>query len=312
MLSPLPPFAGLPLGLIGLDYDSWTACIDAAAERGLPLVELYLDAATTDANVRAAAEQCRQTGVAVNAVGSLAKLAQAEDDEVAEHRRLIERSIEVAGALGASKVAFMYGGSAVLNRRDARVRFIERVAPLVDRGRSAGVQLLIENVFSRNPAGDLDTVENVLALFDVVDTGVLRLNFDVGNVAVAGDEAYPYAWEAVRPVIGSVHLKDVARFWAGRHRTAEGCRPLLDHRRGLFVTEPLGRGSVNIGALVDDLLDLPQPPPLMLESFSSGVRRERWVDESLRFIAGRIASHAQSAGDFEPSRDLGPVGWCCP
>ena len=280
----------LPLGLISLDYESWTSCLDDAAARGLHLAELYVDS-TTKPDTAAVRSQCDGQGVEVSAVGCLSKLSQAEEggtDGLEAQTRQIDRCMEIAVALGAPRVAFMYGGSAFLNRRDARLRFLDRLAPLADRAGRLGLTLLIENVFSRAPSGDLDTVENTIAVFDLLDGLPVRLNFDVGNFAIAGEEAYPYAFEVLRPYIGSIHLKDVARYWAPRHPNADQCRPLVDHQRGLFVTEPLGCGSVNAAALLRSVLNGPNVPPLLLESFSSGGRRTWWLDASLRFIADVI------------------------
>ena len=286
----------LPLGLISLDYESWTSCLDDAAARGLRLAELYVVDGAPTRDTDAVRSYCDEHGVDVSSVGCLSKLSQAEQgdrDSLEAQTAQIDRCMEIAVALGAPRVAFMYGGSALLSRRDARLRFLDRLAPLADRASRLGLTLLIENVFSRAPSGDLDTVENTIAVFDLLDGLPVRLNFDVGNFAIAGEEAYPYAFEVLRPYIGSIHLKDVARYWAPRHPNADQCRPLVDHQRGLFVTEPLGCGSVNVAGLLRSILNGSDVPPLMLESFSGGARRTRWLDASLKFIADVIRKEQQ-------------------
>lgn len=282
------------LGLITLDYPSWQDCVDDAVRRGLTSVEVYLDAGTTEHDVVDLATRCAEGGVTVRTIASLAKLSQAEDD-LDQHLGLVRLCLRSAAAAGCANVGFMYGGCALSNRLTARDRFLRRLEPLVGEATTRGVRLLVENVFSRSPAGDLDTVEHTLAVFEHLDPEVVGLNFDVGNFAIAGEEAFPYAYEVLRPYIGGVHLKDVARYWEPRHVTTRDTRPLLDHARGLFVTEALGEGSVNMGAFLRALLAWDDRPPLMLEPFCGGARRADWLDRSQTFVAEVVAATEEGA-----------------
>jgi sugar phosphate isomerase/epimerase len=279
----------LRLGLVSLDFPSWRACVDEAAERQLQAVEIYVgpDPGTPGSLGRADGESlrryCDERGVFPVVVSCLAKLSQAEED-LPQHLDLIATAIDLAAAVGAPSAGFMYGGCASLGRHAARDRFLRRIDPLVARARRAGVRLLIENVFSRSPGGDLDTVDHALDLLSCVDTSCVALNFDAGNFAIAGEEAYPYAFQALRDRIGGIHLKDVARYQPARHPDPRRSRPLQDHARGLFLTEPLGEGSLNCSGLVRALLAWPGCPPVMLEPFCGGPQRQEWLDQSLAFI----------------------------
>jgi sugar phosphate isomerase/epimerase len=273
----------LRLGLISLDFSSWRECVDEAAARGLGFAEIYVGPGFGSADADRLAERCAARGVTVSVVSCLAKLSQAEDD-LPEQVALIGAAMSAAESIGARNVGFMYGGCARLGRHAARERFAARLAPLAEAARDKGLKLLIENVFSRSPGGDLDSVDEVLELFSRVDTGTVALNFDAGNFAIAGEEAYPYAWAALRGLIGGIHLKDVARYHPGRHGDVAECRPLQDHGRGLFVTEPLGEGSLNCRGLVRALAAWPDCPPVMLEPFCGGERRAAWLDRSLCYL----------------------------
>ena len=273
----------LRLGLISLDFPSWRDCVDEAADRLFPAAEIYVGRGFSIADSAALRQHCEQRGVTVAVVSCLAKLAQAEED-LAEHVALITTAIDVAASMGVSNVGFMYGGCARLGRHEARDRFLRRIEPLADRARRSGVRLLIENVFSRSPAGDLDSVDQVLDLLNGVDTSCVGLTFDVGNFAIAGEEAYPYAFELLRGHIGSIHLKDVARYQQARHPDPRLSRPLQDHARGLFLTEPLGEGSLNCAGLLRALMGWSDCPPVMLEPFCGGTQRQAWLDRSLAFI----------------------------
>lgn len=274
---------GLRLGLISLDFPSWPECVDHAADRGLGFVEIYVGPGAGADDAGLLARRCAARGVTPAVISCLAKLSQAEDD-LPDQVALIGTAMRVAESAGVGHVGFMYGGCARLGRHAARERFVARLAPLTEAARAKGLRLLIENVFSRSPGGDLDRVDEVLELFSRVDTDTVALNFDAGNFAIGGEEAYPYAWEALRPLIGGIHLKDVARYQPGRHGDAAQWRPLQDHRRGLFVTEPLGQGALNCGGLVRALAGWPDCPPVMLEPFCGGETRRAWLDQSLSFL----------------------------
>ena len=278
-----PDSAPLRLGLISLDFPSWQECVDEAADRELDAAEIYVWPGFGLEDAEALKRRCDQRGVTPAVISCLAKLSQAEDD-VDDQVALITSAMRAAESIDVRNVGFMYGGCARLGRHAARERFLARVAPLVEAARRSGLRLLIENVFSRSPSGDLDNVDHVLELFSRLDPRYVALNFDPGNFAVSGEEAYPYAFEVLRPYIGGIHLKDVARYRYERHQDAEDSRPLQDYARGLFLAEPLGEGSLNCGGLVRALLAWDDCPPVMLEPFCGGERRRAWLDRSLSFV----------------------------
>lgn len=279
-----PVYPPLELGLISLDFADWALCIKDASRRGLPVIEVHISEAFDPSHQPLLQAELAASGVRPVTIATLAKLAQVDDDELPDTLQLIRASLDVASAVGAPNICFLYGGSHDLNRHDARFRFMERLAPVRNWAEARGVSILIENVFSRSPSGDLDSVEVTLDLFSLIDDPNVRLLFDPGNYVIGGEEAFPYAFEALRPYIGSVHMKDVARYLPQRHGSLDEMRPLLDHRRGRFVTEPLGQGSLNWKGLLQALYEWPERPPLLLEPFCSGNRRSHWLEESLRFI----------------------------
>lgn len=273
------------LGLISLDFDDPLDCVAACRRRGLRYMELFVLSAADDPVVHQALDLHRRGEVQVHSVSTLAKLAQAEDGELDRHLAWVHRALDLAERYGVPHVGFMYGGCDTLSPVDARDRFLERMAPIAERARAAGIGLLVENVFSRQPPGDLEDVASTLELFDAVDRDVVGLSFDPGNYAIAGEEAWPFAYEQLRPVIRNVHLKDVTRHRPQVHGPDPECRPLVEHRRGRHVTVPLGEGMLNATRLVEALVADGGDHPLLLEPFRSGVSRERWLDASLAWLA---------------------------
>ncbi len=273
------------IGLISLDFADPGECLTETLRRGLHQLEVFVLRGRDDPVTLAVLERHRRGEVTVHSCSSLAKLAQAEAD-LPQDVGLIEDCLELAERYGIPNVGFMYGGCATLSRADARQRFLERLAPLADRARGAGIGLLIENVFSREPPGDLDTVTAILDLFADLDPALTRLTFDTGNFAIGGEEAFPYAFHELRQLIGSVHLKDVTRHRPAVHGADDECRPLVDHVRGRHITVPVGDGMLNGLRLAETLLAEPPQFPILLEPFRYGVSRDAWLDTTIARLEG--------------------------
>lgn len=270
------------LGLISLDYDSWGDLLAASRAWGLPMVELYVEASITEGDVGEVRRALATSNTRVSSVSSLAKVSQAADgNEVDEHTSLVRRSIRMAAELGAPFATFMYGGCVGLAREQALERFIDRVAPLCAEAKESGVKLLVENVFSRVPPGDLDEVDWSVTVFERLAELDIALNFDVGNYAVSGEEAVPYAWERLRRFARSMHIKNVVPYRPDLHGALGQRRELKDHRRGLHVSVPPSEGVVNYAPVFADLAAGNFDGPVLLEPFASGPQRDTWIKRAL-------------------------------
>jgi sugar phosphate isomerase/epimerase len=273
----------LKLGLTSLDFLAVEECVEAVETNELSCFEFYINHEFNREDLSYARQVIQNKGIEITCISTLAKLAQAEED-VNAHLNLIELSFEVASNLGVKKIGFMYGGSARLNRFDSQKRFVSRLKPLIEKAESFGITILLENVFSRSPSGDLDSVEVVADLFNSFDSKALKLNFDVGNFAIAGEEAYPYAFEYLKTIIGGIHLKDVSRYRQDRHGVNPVSDVLLDYRRGLFISEALGDGMLNSASFIRSLLTWDDCPPVILEFHCRGEARKRLLNRNLSFV----------------------------
>jgi sugar phosphate isomerase/epimerase len=273
----------LQLGLTSLDFGSVEECVDALDSNKLACFELYVGNDFEEDALSFLKQITQDRGIKISCVSTLAKLAQAESD-IDAHLNLIDLSFKVAKSLGVNKIGFMYGGSARLNRFESRKRFISRITPFLQKAESSGITILIENVFSRSPSGDLDSVEVVAELFDSLDSEAIKLNFDVGNFAIAGVEAYPYAFESLKNIIGGIHLKDVSHYRAARHGDIPISEVLLDYKRGLFIPEALGEGILNSAGLIESLLTWEDCPPVILEFHCNGESRSNLLSSNLNYI----------------------------
>jgi sugar phosphate isomerase/epimerase len=275
----------LPIGLISLDFEDLDTLYGSAAERGLGWVEVYLDVSASEQDTARLLREQEEHGIRVASISSMAKLAEANEEQVAAETRLIERSIGVAAAAGAQFATFMYGNAGGSEGRRARERFLARVAPLLELAEDAGVTLLLENVFSRGAGGDLDSVDAILELFAQLDTDRIGLNFDPANLAVAGEEAGAAAFRSVRHLIRSVHLKDVRPLGAA-DRPLGARRVLEDHARGRFIAVPLGQGILPVEELLTVIATERPEVVVALEPTARRSECAAWLDASLAFLEG--------------------------
>lgn len=271
------------LGLISLDFEDLEQLYATAVRRRIGWVEIFLGAIRDEADVRWIELQGLEHGIRVASVSSLAKLSLATEEELPEHMALVERSIELAQRLDAPCVTFMYGSQSQLGTLEARDRFLRRLEPLVDLAGTHGVTLLIENVFSRCAAGDLDTVEAVAELFERVDRGRVGLNFDPANLTIAGAEGYPHGYRALKPYIRSIHLKDVRPLREDDYPL--GTRRVMEsHERGSFLVVPLGQGDLEVDGLVAEIRRDAPDVVISLEPTAQGDACDRWLDASLAYL----------------------------
>jgi sugar phosphate isomerase/epimerase len=284
------------LGLISLDFADLDDLYTTAAERGIGWVEVFLDAVRDEADLHLVERQRRERGIRVASVSSLAKLSLATDEELPDHVALVERSITLAHRLDAPCVTFMYGSQPHLARVKARDRFLRRLEPLVDLAASHGVTILIENVFSRGSAGDLDSVEEIAALFERIDNERVGLNFDPANLTIAGAEGYPAGYRTLKPFIRSIHLKDVRPLRDDDHPL--GTRRIMEaHGRGSFLVVPLGQGELDVQGLLAEIRHDAPDLVISLEPTAQGGECARWLDASLALLADAGIVSEQSSAD---------------
>jgi sugar phosphate isomerase/epimerase len=176
----------------------------------------------------------------------------AEDPEVSRHLGLLERSLALARRFDAPFVrvfAFRRSGMVGLGNPSPRLpeggaipeEMLDRVAEglreAARRAEEAGITLVLENVRSCWA----NTGVNTAAVLEAVDSPALRALWDPGNDFVSGGTPYPVGYEAVRPHLLHVHVKDAC---------------VVDPAAGLTRWAPMGEGEIDylgqLRALIED------------------------------------------------------------
>lgn len=176
----------------------------------------------------------------------------AEDPDVARHLAMLDRALALARRFHAPYVrvfAFRRSGIVGLGNPSPRLpdggaipeEMLDRVAEglreAARRAEEAGITLVLENVRSCWANTGLNTA----AVLEAVDSPALRALWDPGNDFVSGGTPYPAGYEAVRPHILHLHVKDAR---------------VIDPAAGLTGWAPIGEGEIDylgqLRALLED------------------------------------------------------------
>ena len=148
-------------------------------------------------------------GIGVAAIGSpIGKVPI--DSSFNEHLHLFERAITVARALQTPYIPIFsfYPPAAsdrgAVNPAEYRDEVLRRLREMTARARAAAVILLHEN--EKDIYGD--TITRCVDLLQGINDAHFQAVFDPANFIQCGQTPYPDAYEAVRPWLRYVHVKD--------------------------------------------------------------------------------------------------------
>jgi len=195
-------------------------------------------------------------------VGAFAPLRIADEDGFRDDLAFLDRTIEILAATGARGPVVLAGDEndvrlaaagrpeathATMLKGDDFRRAAERIERAAERAADRGVTA----AFHPHTATYIESPEEVAALLDATDSGLVGLAFDTGHTVVGGGDPVELAREA-RDRITHLHLKDVDPDALARVRTQElTVEQAWD--AGLFC--PFGEGAVDFSAVLAELGD---------------------------------------------------------
>ncbi len=163
----------------------------------------------SDQQVTRVKETLDAHGIGVAAIGSpIGKVPI--DSSFNEHLHLFERAITVAQALQTPyiRIFSFYPPAAsdrgAVNPAEYRDEVLRRLREMTARARAAAVILLHEN--EKDIYGD--TIVRCVDLLQGINDAHFQAVFDPANFIQCGQTPYPDAYEAIRPWLRYVHVKD--------------------------------------------------------------------------------------------------------
>ena len=175
--------------------------IDLRAAWGVNVLDL------TDTQVAEARRQLGEAGIGVAAIGSPIGKAPVDGD-FDQHLTRFERALTLARTFETKyvRVFSFYPPTNNLRAEPStwRDEVIRRLRELTDRAGAAGITLVHEN--EKDIYGD--TINRCVDLLTTLDDPRFVAAFDPANFIQCQQEPYPAGYEALRPWIDYVHVKD--------------------------------------------------------------------------------------------------------
>jgi sugar phosphate isomerase/epimerase len=131
---------------------------------------------------------------------------------------LLERSLELAQELEVKKLIIfsIKRGMKRTSRNYSQV--VDEIGVVTHKASKRGIMTLVEN----EPGYWADTSSNCLKLIQDISDVNLGLNWDPGNLFMAGEMDYRPGYERLKKYIGNVHIKDAKSSPAGIQYVAVG------------------------------------------------------------------------------------------
>lgn len=192
------------------------------------------------------------TGVRVAAIGSATKLNASTQADVPEIQATLLNDIAAAQALDCPYVITYFGGNLAYDGKAAMQRYKRNIRPVLEAAERAGIVVLIETEYNRIETDVTRTAEGCLELVEFIDSPYFKINFDPCNLHIAGEEAFPYAYELLRDLSPHMHLKDAVKFNPYTHGLKYR-KVLQTDARGSWVCVALGAGAMNYEAFLKRL-----------------------------------------------------------
>lgn len=232
--------------------ESIAPLVEAARRHGAGWLELWYPENFAAEGVDTTLERLASASLQVATVATGTKLGSPGDPS--SHQRTLIEALELADRIGCGLVATYFGHRSKRDDEAAINAYVENVAPCVERAEALGVTLSLENEFDgfgNDPAGSDPTrrPEAAAWLLERVGSPRFRMTFDPCNAYFAGAEPFPRFYEAVRPHITYVHVKDGSLLVEAAD---PGWTEFADSDRR-YVTRPLGEGALNWPGLLKRL-----------------------------------------------------------
>ena len=259
--------------------------INAARRHGGEWLELWYPKNLVLEGVDATLDQLASAGLRVAAVVTGTELGNTGDP--APHQDLMIKALDLAHRIGCGLVGTYFGYRPDQDDNSSIEAYVKNVAPCVERAEALGVTLTLENefdCFGRDRAGSDPTrrPEAIVRLMERVRSPRFRLTFDPCNAYFAGLEPFPWFYDAVRPYVGYVHVKDGGRSNGAAH---PAWIAFTDHGRR-YITCPLGEGALNWPGLLRALARDSYNGFLTLEPHGRTEHRDAAWDHAASTLSG--------------------------
>ena len=241
------------LGMAGFEFreQPLETIFQKARDMGFSSMEFGAET-IMDAGISTVKEYIDKYGIILTAIG-VGFWNKISDDEVPQLQETFLSAIDTAQQLNIPHVFTYFGGNKKHDYKKGIDLFTKRIEPCLKEAINKNVIILVENHFSPEPNEATADAKTCLEFLESINSKNFKLNFDPANFYVAGEEAYPYAYEKLKEHIRTIHLKDVIKFDSEFYGKYDG-RILVDVHYGEFICVAMGEGGMNFEGLISALI----------------------------------------------------------
>ncbi|MEM7346881.1 MAG: sugar phosphate isomerase/epimerase family protein, partial [Chloroflexota bacterium] len=205
----------------------------------------------------------------------------------------IIEGIKLAETLGAPNVNTYMGGNPERDMMTTIQLYQRTMEPCFEAAAARNITVLLENHFdnrNEDPTGEdvARRPETLQYLFEVIDAPNFKLTYDPCNFYIAGEEAYPAAYQHLQPHIGYVHVKDATRYSELLHGAADQYKLLPDSINGRYLPVSLAEGAVNFEGILHKLSQDGYQGYLTVEPHTEVARVERVGFENVEYLRDHL------------------------
>lgn len=234
-------------------YLEWPTWMKHLKEYGFDNMEISINNCRENKYLDELVQLTKQNKINVTAVNDWFHFFSPNDAKGIENgqKRLIE-DLEFTKLIGSDKLIWYTGKNNKFTGEEAVNELLKRLEPVLRRAEELNIALLLETEFVKDGFDPAASIQSMKKLFTLADTPYLACNFDAANIYVAGEEAFPYAYEELKPWIKYIHLKDI-RVLVGEVHTLSDRKGNLQEGAINATCCALGEGAINFSGIFDAL-----------------------------------------------------------
>lgn len=286
----------------GYDYQhlEFTVFLDLLQRWKIKFIELW-PGNVSELPVEKIQKELDDRQIAVACVNAGVAYFPNKDGEGEKAQELILKAINLATSLNARFVNTYMGGNPARDMMTTIQLYQRTMDPCINQADKLGVTLLLENHFdNRNEDPEGQDVarrpETLRYLFEFIGSPFFKLTYDPCNFFIAGEEAFPYAYQLLREYISHVHVKSATRYSEFLHGPENQFKLLPDSINGRYLPVSLYDGAVNFESILDVLNSDRFSGYLVVEPHTEIARVELVGHENVRYVRDHLnaANQAQS------------------
>lgn len=265
----------------------WPQWMPHLKQYGFHYMEVASHNMRDDNQIRLISEMLILNNITVSAISDWFPFFEPNDtDGIKCAQNRLMKDLEYARMMGTDKIIWYTGSNHQLNDVAATDELLKRLKPVLKYAEKYGITFLLETEFAKSGSDPATSVALLKQVLSKANTPYLAVNFDAANLYVAGEEAFPHAYQELKPWIKYIHLKDVRELVSGVY-SEEDMKGGLQWGKRKCVCCPLGEGAVNMSGLLKAVKDDGYDGYLSIELHM----KPQYQDETLKAALGFLKTH---------------------